>query len=241
MEQDKKILLGIVAVLMIVAASLGTLAIWKQNENPIIKSDALTFKEEYELLNGEVNEKNKMTYPVVEISENNPIRYQTDDEIVKFLENGTGVVYFGFASCPWCRTALPLLLKASESTNLGEILYVDVKDIRDVLSLDDNNQVIVQKEGTNGYKEILKKLDGVLEPYYLTSKDNKKVDTKEKRLYAPTVITVKEGKVIDIHVDTVASQKSGYSPLDQKQQEELFNIYQKMFLHLLDSSCDEAC
>lgn len=241
MEQDKKVLITIVAILMAIATSLGVMAIWKNGDDPVLKSDAVKFKEEYESLNGQINESNKMTYPTVEVNENNPIRYQTDDEIVKFLENGTGVIYFGFSSCPWCRTAVPLLLKAAESTNLGEILYVDIKNIRDTLALDDNNEVIVQQDGTNGYKEILKKLDRVLEPYYLTSKNNKKIDTKEKRLYAPTVVTIKDGQILDVHVNTVASQESGYTPLDQKEQEELFGIYQKMILKLLDSSCDEAC
>lgn len=241
MEKDKKILLVIVGILMLVATSLGILAIWKSKDNPTLKSDAVKFKEEYEFLNGQVNEDVKMNYPLVSLSEDNPFIYKTDDEVVKILENGTGVIYFGFSSCPWCRSMVPSLLKAAESTNLSEIIYVDIKNIRDKLSLDDNNQIVVEDEGTNGYKEILKQMDEVLEPYILTNKDGKKVPTNEKRLYAPTVVTVKNGKIMDIHVDTVSSQKSGYNPLTEKEQEKLFQIYQKMILKLLDSSCDESC
>ena len=136
---------------------------------------------------------------------------------------------------------VPVLLKAATNTNLGEINYVDIKNIRDQLTLDDNDKVVVKDEGTNGYREILKALDSVLEPYYLKNKDGKNIDTKEKRLYAPTVVVVKEGKILDIHVDTVTSQENGYSPLNEKQTEELYHIYQKMILKLLDSTCDESC
>lgn len=241
MEQDKKILLVIVAGLMTLAAFLGMLAIRNKDGNVVLKSDAIRFKEEYELLNGQMNEDNKMNYPEVNVNEENPIVYKTDDEIVKLLENGTGVIYFGFSTCPWCRSMVPLMLKAADSTSLGEINYVDIKNIRDQLTLSENDQVVVTNEGTKGYQEILKKLDSVLEPFYLTNSKGKKIDTKEKRLYAPTVITVKEGKILDIHVDTISSQKSGYQSLSEKEQEELFLIYQNMFLKLLDSSCDETC
>lgn len=240
-EQEKKSLMMIVALLMTIATMFGIMAIQKRDEKPILKSDAIKFKEEYEALNGQINESNKMSYPVLEISENNPVKYKTDDEAAKLLESGTGVIYFGFSTCPWCRSMLPSLLKASESTNLGEINYVDIKDIRDTLTLDDNDDVVVTKEGTNGYQSILKQLDSKLDPYYLTNKEGKKIATKEKRLLAPTVVTVKDGKVLDVHVGTVSSQENGYTPLQSKQEEELFGIFQKMILKLLDSSCDESC
>lgn len=241
MDQDKRILLVIVAGLMTLALILGVLAVRNKDENEVLKSDAARFKEEYEALNGTMNDNNKMNYPIVEVNEDNPIVYKTDDEVVEFLENGTGIIYFGFSSCPWCRTMVPRLLKAAESTSLGEIIYVDIQHIRDTLTLDDNDQVVVSNEGTNGYKEILKKLDKVLEPYYLTNSKGKKIDTNEKRLYAPTVITVKNGEILDIHVDTLSTQKSGYQALTQKEEEELFGIYQKMILKMMDSSCDESC
>ncbi|MCI8575711.1 MAG: hypothetical protein HFI09_04500 [Bacilli bacterium] len=241
MDKDKKVLLSIVVALLIIASIIGGLAVRKEDDQPSVQSDAIKFKEEYESLNGSINENNKMTYPTVEVKETNPIRYLSDDEAANRLKNGTGLFYFGFSSCPWCRSMVPVLLKAASNTNLGEINYVDIKNIRDDLTLDDNNKVVVRDEGTNGYREILKALDSVLEPYYLKSKDGKNIDTKEKRLYAPTVVVVKEGKILDIHVDTVKSQENAYTPLNEKQQEELYHIYEDMILKLLDSTCDESC
>jgi thiol-disulfide isomerase/thioredoxin len=241
MDKNKKMLLSIVAALIVFASIIGSLAYHQKEEESLPKNDAIKFKEEYESLNGSINEDNKMTYPVVEVKDTNPVRYLSDDEAANRLKNGTGLFYFGFSSCPWCRSMVPILLKAASNTNLGEINYVDIKNIRDQLVLDDNDKVVIRDEGTNGYREILKALDSVLEPYYLKNKDGKNIDTKEKRLYAPTVVVVKEGKILDIHVDTVASQENAYTPLNEKQQEELYNIYQNMILKLLDSTCDEAC
>lgn len=239
MEQDKKVMLLIILGLMVVASFLSILAIHKNEEEPIIKSDAIKFKEEYESYNGKIN--NAKSYPIVDIKEDNPMVYKTDDEIVKVLENGTGIIYFGFSTCPWCRSMLPMLLKAAENTNVSEILYVDVKEIRSQLTLGDQDEVVVKEKGTNGYYEILKQLDEVLEPYYLENKNGEKIDTKEKRLYAPTVVTIKDGKVLDIHVGTVKTQKSGYDDLSSQEQEEIYNIYQKMILKLTDTACDDAC
>lgn len=241
MDKDKKILLAIVAALIVFASIIGSLAYHKKEEEILPKNDAIKFKEEYESLNGSMNEDNKMTYPTVEVSEENPIRYLSDDEAVKKMKEGSGLFYFGFSSCPWCRSMIPVLLKAASNTNLGEINYIDIKNIRDQLTLDDNDKVVVTDEGTNGYQELLQVMDSVLEPYYLKNKEGKNIDTKEKRLYAPTVVVVKDGKILDIHVDTVKSQENGYMPLNEKQEEELYHIYQNMILKLLDSTCDEAC
>lgn len=241
MDKDKKILLAIVAALIVFASIIGSLAYHKKEEESLPKNDAIKFKEEYESLNGSMNESSKMIYPTVEVSEENPIRYLSDDEAVKKMKEGSGLFYFGFSSCPWCRSMIPVLLKAASNTNLGEINYIDIKNIRDQLTLDDDDKVVVTDEGTNGYQELLRVMDSVLEPYYLKNKEGKNIDTKEKRLYAPTVVVVKDGKILDIHVDTVKSQENGYMPLNEKQEEELYHIYQNMILKLLDSTCDEAC
>lgn len=42
-------------------------------------------------------------------------------------------------------------------------------------------------------------------------------DTGVKRLYAPTVVGVKDGKVVGIHVATVESQTNPYEVLTDKQ------------------------
>ena len=40
------------------------------------------------------------------------------EEIVKILNEGTGVIYFGFNSCPWCRSMIETLLKVIDDNNI---------------------------------------------------------------------------------------------------------------------------
>ena len=55
MEKNQKILLAIIGVLIIVATVIGFLAFQKQKNKPVEKLNK--FKEEYESLNGVVNDK----------------------------------------------------------------------------------------------------------------------------------------------------------------------------------------
>ncbi len=235
MEKDKKTLLSIVTILLFFAGIFGSLGILNSHE----KSDAQRFKEEYESYNDQVVQ--NQTYPNVSISLDNPIHYQSDDDIVRFMEHGTGIIYFGFPTCPWCRTLVPILLSASESTNFHDVYYVNVADIRDTRILDDNGEVVVTKEGTNGYHAILEKLDSYLKDYLLTDENGKSVNTGEKRLYAPTVVGIQEGRIVGVHEGTIDSQKSGFQKLTSKEEEELFGILQDLFLKVSDSTCDDAC
>ena len=46
---------------------------------------------------------------------NATIKYSNYDEIFEILESKSGVIYFGFPECPWCRNiALPLVDSAME-------------------------------------------------------------------------------------------------------------------------------
>lgn len=240
-SRDRKILIGFVIILVLFAVGIGVRVFMNKDTNTTTMTNGERFKSEYEALNGKLNESSKMTYPEVSINAKNPIKYLNEEQTIDLIKNKTGIIYFGFNSCPWCRTMIPMLLKAAESTGLGEINYLDIKDIRDVMVLDDNDKPVTKTEGSKGYKELLKAMDSVLDDYYLTNSDNEKIHAGEKRLYAPTVIAVKDGKIIDIHVDTVSTQKTGYTPLSQKEQEELFQIYQEMMLKMLGSSCNESC
>lgn len=241
MDKDKKMLVSIVLLLFVFMIFVGLIAFRDKKEENVVNSDAINFKNEYEALNNVVRDKDGKTIKEVSISANNPVDILTEEEAIALLERGTGILYFGFADCPWCRTMLPILLSTLDNMNIDRLSYLNVKNIRDTLALGEKNKVEVKEEGTKGYYKILELMDGVLEPYYLTSEDGKKIDTKEKRLMAPTVVAVKEGKIVDIHVGTVESQASGYDDLTKEQQEELQNRFMELVRKVYDVDCDEAC
>lgn len=194
-----------------------------KKEESIEVTDAFKFKEEYELLNDTVNESNGKKYRTLEIDKNNSIIYKSADEIVGMMENDeTFVVYFGFASCPWCRSIIKPLLEVADDLEISSIYYVDVKDVRDVMELDDDGNVVTKKEGTDAYYKLLEKMDSVLDEYVLMDEDGNEVSINEKRIYAPNIVSVIEGEAVELTDGISDRQTDGYMELTDEMEEESY-------------------
>lgn len=190
-----------------------------------VSEDAIAFKEEYEALNNK-------GYKEVIINENNPVVYSNYEEIKELITSGTGVIYFGFPECPWCRTALPVLLDSAKENGLEKVYYFNALSIRDKKTLNQNGDIITEKEGTNQYYELIQLLYNYLDEYEGLN------DSTIKRLYFPTIVFVKNGKILGVHVGTVETQKSSNDNLTEKQTQELKDIYTRYILQTLDIICD---
>lgn len=223
------ILIGLLIIVMIIKGQ----DLIKTNK--ISNNDSIKFKEEYESLNGKYDNVRERKYLDVNISSDNPVKYATFTEISDLIDHGTGVIYFGFPECPWCRNAVPVLLEAAETTGVDTIYYFNALDIRDEKFLDANGEIVTTKEGTKEYKQLLKKLDKYLSVYSGLNDDS------IKRLYFPTVFFIKEGVVIGNHIGTVDSHNDSKVKLNSEQKLELKNIYEDFMMKVLDSSCDKEC
>ncbi len=212
-----------------------------EDKKETTSKDAVTFKKEYEALNNRVNPNNNKLYPEVSISNDNPVKYSSYDEIFEVLKSGTGVIYFGFPECPWCRNLVPVMLSAAKEVEIDTIYYLNIKDDRDVLMLNENGDIITEKEGNKKYFELVEKLDSILDDYILTYNDGKSVSTGEKRIYTPLLIFVKNGKIIAHHTDTVDSQTNPYVALNDRQSEELLLKLINYMSKISASVCDESC
>lgn len=205
------------------------------------KTDALKFKEEYESLNDVVIEGTKYKYPSVEILKDNAVKYVTSEELLEVLDEGTGAVYFGYPNCPWCRSAVPVLIEAADEVGLETIYYLNVKDERDEIKVKEDGSLEVVKEGTEGYKKLLKRLDSVLLDYTLTDIHGNEVSANEKRIYVPLVVFIKDGEIVGYHLDTVASQKNPFEPLNEEQKNELMDTYINLMHKVVSNVCDSNC
>ena len=108
-------------------------------------------------------------------------------------------------------------------------------EIRDKKSLDEEGNIITEKEGTKEYYELVSLLQDVLPVYDGLNDEN------IKRLYFPTVIFVRDGKIVGTHMDTVSSQENPRVPLNDEQTKELTNIYVSNIMKVLDDACDKSC
>ena len=117
--KDKKLLTHLI-VLVIAILLVVILGVINKNVSPI-NNDGLRFKEEYEALNSSI--------PLT-ISENNPIKYLDFDGVEQLFASGTGVIYFGFPSCPWCRNIIPVLFNTADRNNWDKIYYVNPRELK---------------------------------------------------------------------------------------------------------------
>ena len=206
----KKFLLS----LLMIVAVIGLTGCGNNEDEKVVKTDAIKFKEEYESINGEElygKKARELTIP-----EKNPFVYATADEIVEMMDNEeTFAVYFGFNTCPWCRAAVSTLIDVANDLGLKKIYYVDVKEIRNVLEVKDG-KVTTKTEGSKGYMDLLERLDKVLADYELKDDKGKVVDTKMKRIYAPNIVSVVDGKAEKMTTATSDDLENPYDELTDK-------------------------
>lgn len=239
--KKEKIFLILVPIFAAIAITIGYLQVAN------IENDAIKFKMEYENYNAKETRYGQ-TYQTLEISKKNKIKYSNYEEIINIINKGTGIIYLGFPECPWCRTAIPVLFDVVEDNSIDTIYYLNIKNDRDSYvveegkvqyALDENGNEI---KGSEGYKSLLEELDEYLDDYTITV-DGKTYEVGEKRIYAPSVIFVKDGNVLGIQVSTVSGQKSGFDKLTEEQYEELYNIYEDYILDMTSNTCtsDSVC
>ena len=219
MDKKNKIILVVLIILTLCVVGICVYSVISDKQQ---NTDAIKFLEEYTELNDKVNEYNGKNYINVTIDEKNTIKYVNEEEAVKLLENGTGVMYFGFSTCPWCRSLVSTLTSVAKDKN-ETIYYLDILDLRSSFEVVEG-KLNKKKDGTVGYYKLLNLLDKELEEFTLTDSEGKVYKTDEKRLYAPTLVAFKDGEVTSFHVGTVESQESGFDELTKSQKEELEKI-----------------
>lgn len=222
MKNKQKVILSIIVLLVGIVSFI------------YLKPESMSslFKIEYERLNGKENSSNRK-YIEVTIPKNNNIVYANYDQIFDILD-GSGVIYFGYPECPWCRNAIPVLLEAAKEASIDKIYYLDNHKDRDTKVLKDG-KVITEKEGTSNYNKLLEKLEDDASAYEDLNDDS------IKRLYYPTVVIVKDGEIISYIEGTVESQDDPYTPLNDKQTKELKDKYRSAMNKLQSCEQDSKC
>lgn len=106
-------------------------------------------------------------------TKDNVFTYRTIEEINKILKNGTGLVFLGFPECPWCRGYVPIINEVAKKEGLEKIYYFNIYEDR--------------KNNTEEYQEMVKLLKGFL----------RYDDEGNERIYVPSLIAVKNGKILE--------------------------------------------
>lgn len=241
MNKDQKLLVIIIILIVIIAGAFGVYAYKHKGEKTCKteETDAIKFKREYEEYNDK-NYDNGKPYFNINLSNKNLFKYITEEDAVKFLKEGTGVIYFGFPQCPWCRSLVPYLEEMGKEYGIEEINYLNIKDIRDSYKLE-GKKAVVDNKGSDSYYEILDLLSKYLTDYKITDEKGKEYSTGVKRLYAPTTVVVKKGKIVGFNEGTVDSQAK-FVALNDDEIKELKEKLSNMFAQVSSFVCtDTGC
>lgn len=129
-----------------------------------------------------------------------------DEAIQYFTQEKSGVLYFEFSSCPWCKEAKPILKKVAKDNGI-DIQYVKVRD-------EEKNRLYTDEQ------------KAIIEPYIQDYMSNN--DEGILTLYVPLVLVVKNGKAIDGHEGTLESHDATERKMTDDEKKELTQIYTKL-------------
>ena len=177
----------------------------------LITLTACTKKEETD------GEKFIKEYP--KVSEYNVFVYRNIDEIIKILENGTGIVYLGFPECPWCQAYVPMLNEVADIEGLEKIYYYNIYNDR--------------KENTEKYQKIV----SILSDYLQYD------DEGNKRIYVPAIIAISEGEIVGFDDETSYDTLGTDSPEEYWTEDRIKKLKTKlteMVNDVIDNKCTDC-
>ena len=161
----------------------------------------------------------KFAKEYTKITEYNYFVYRESDEIVKILENGTGVVYLGFPECKWCQAYVPILNEVADIEGLEKIYYYDILEAR--------------KNNTSDYQKMVEILSDYLQYD----------DEGNKRIYVPAIIFVSKGEIVGFDDETSYDTKGFEEPEDYWTEEEISDLKLKLtdsMNKVLDNKCTDC-
>lgn len=168
--------------------------------------DGIVFKTEFENFN-QVN-------TVLSINKENPFKYLTISNVDTFF-SGTGILFLGYPTSDVSRGVVELLLDFAKRENLKDIYYCNLENHRDSYKVKDG-VLEKEKDGSSLYISLLKYLNSYVKPYRITFEE-KDYSVGVNRLYGPSIVFVKDGKIIgyfDKFTRKEQEEFSGFSDIE---------------------------
>ena len=195
----KKVIIIVITAILLIALAVSLFLILNKEEDI---SDAAKFAEEY-----------------TNVEEDNVFLYRNAAEIIRILENGTGVVYLGFPECKWCQKYVTYLNEAAKENDITRIYYFDILDAR--------------SKNTSEYQQIV----SLLEEYLEYDEEG------NKRVFVPAVIVVDKGEIVGFDDETSLDTHDLDDPEEYWTEEEVNDLMSRlatMFDYVNDGTCNEC-
>ncbi|MBQ3309778.1 hypothetical protein IJG78_03845 [Candidatus Saccharibacteria bacterium] len=164
----------------------------------------------------------KFASEYTEVGTDNVFVYKSSQEIIDILEHGTGVVFLGFPSCPWCQRYAKYLNEVAKGQGLKQIYYHDIYEDR--------------KNNTEDYQKITALLG-----------TNLQYDNEGHRyLYVPDATFIISGTLIGNDFET-SKDTGGVSSPDEYWTEDRVNSLKARLTGFIqpivaqEEDCDSTC
>lgn len=167
----RDIFMVVAGILMLIAFIYLGAKDYNKEDDQYILTDAEKFAKEY-----------------TSVDKNNVFVYRTDEQIIKILKDGTGIVYLGFPECPWCQKYVSILNEVAKENNITKIYYFNILEDR--------------KLETPEYKEMV----SLLKNYLDTD------DEGNKRIFVPEIVFVQNEEIIAHNNETAKIMNSTETP-----------------------------
>lgn len=167
----RDIFMVVAGILMLIAFIYLGAKDYNKEDDQYILTDAEKFAKEY-----------------TSVDKNNVFVYRTDEQIIKILKDGTGIVYLGFPECLWCQKYVSILNEVAKENNITKIYYFNILEDR--------------KLETPEYKEMV----SLLKNYLDTD------DEGNKRIFVPEIVFVQNGEIIAHNNETAKIMNSTETP-----------------------------
>lgn len=162
-----------------------------------------------------ISDGEKFSLEYTQVGLDNVFVYRSSDEIIDILEHGTGVILFGFPSCPWCQRYVVYLNEVAKELDYEKIYYYNIFEDR--------------KNNTDTYKRIVEILG-----------DNLQYDEEGKRrIFVPLVVGVSEGEIMGCDDETSVITED-IEPDDYWTLDKINNLKDKL-RDILNSSNPNMC
>jgi len=184
-DELKYVLVSVLTIAIIFVIAFLTREEPKEVE--VVLTDAEKFAEEY-----------------TSVSKDNVFVYKNINEIIKIMEEGTGIVYLGFPECAWCQAYVPYLNEVAKEEKIEEIYYFNIMEDR--------------KENTKEYKKIVELLKERLQ----------KDDEGNERVYVPNVSFHAKGELVGNNCETSLDTKGLEKPEDYWTEKEVKDLKESL-------------